>query len=86
MVLHPFASAYLARVKVLRRESHRGLNCLKMDLKLNKIGQEGKLLEYDKMKKATLWLSDDNERLPIEIRSEVFIGDVRAILVGKKYL
>ena len=86
MVVHPFGSPYLARIKVLRREAHRGLNCLKMDLRLNKIGPDGKLLDYDKMKKATLWLSDDRERLPIEIRSEVFIGDVRAILVGKKYL
>ena len=86
MVVHPFASPYLARIKVLRREAHRGLNCLKMDLRLNKIGPDGKLLDYDKLKKDTLWLSDDRERLPIEIRSEVFIGDVRAVLVGKKYL
>ncbi len=27
-----------------------------------------------------------SERLPIELRTEVFIGDVRAILMGKKYL
>jgi hypothetical protein len=33
-----------------------------------------------------MWLSDDRERLPVELRTEVFIGDVRAILVGKKYL
>ena len=86
LVVHPFASPYLARVKVLRRETHRGLKCLRMDLRLQKIGPGGKLIGYDKMKRATLWLSDDQERLPVELRTEVFIGDVRAILTGKKYL
>ena len=86
MVLHPFASPYLARIKVLRREIHRGLKCLRMDLKLQKIGPGGNLLGYDKMKTTTMWFSDDHERLPVELRSKVFIGDVRAVLVGKKYL
>ncbi len=86
MVLHPFTSPYLARIKVLRREVHRGLKCLRMDLKLQKIGASGKLLSYDKMKTTTMWLSDDRERLPVEFRSEVFIGDVRAVLTGKQYL
>lgn len=86
MILHPFSSPYLARIKVLRREVHRGLKCLRMDLRLQKIGATGKLLIYDKMKTTTMWMSDDRERLPVELRSEVFIGDVRAILVGKKYL
>lgn len=86
IVVHPFSSPYLARVSVLRREPHRGLKCIKMDIKLQKIGAGGKLIKYDKMKTATLWLSDDHERLPVELRTEVFIGDVRAILTGKKYL
>lgn len=86
MVLHPFADSYLARVRVLGREVHRGLKCVKMDLKLQKIGPKMNLVAYDKMKKATVWFSDDHERLPVELRTEVFIGDVRAILVGKKYL
>jgi hypothetical protein len=32
------------------------------------------------MKSATLWLSDDANRLPLELRAEVFIGDVRMTL------
>ena len=36
-----------------------------------------------KIKRLFEWLS---ERLPIELRTEAFIGDVRAILMGKKYL
>jgi hypothetical protein len=86
MVLHPFAGPYLARVRVLGREVHRGLKCFRLDLRIQKIGPKMNLIGFDKMKTATMWLSDDRERLPIELRTEVFIGDVRAILVGKKYL
>ena len=86
LVVHPFASPYLARITVREREIHRGLKCLKMELKLQKIGKTGQLIGYDKMKTATLWLSDDHERLPVELRTKVFIGDVRAILTNKTYL
>lgn len=86
LVIQTFTSPYLARVRVLRREVHRGLKCIKFDLRLQKIGPKKNLIAFDKMKTASMWLSDDHERVPVELRSEVFIGDVRAILVGKKYL
>lgn len=86
-VTHPFASPYLARVKVLGREVHNGRNCIKLDLQLHKINDTtGKLMAYKKMKKAVMWISDDNERLPIEFRVDAFVGDVRAVLDGRKYL
>jgi hypothetical protein len=31
---------------------------------------------------ATLWLSDDEDRIPVELRAAVFIGDVRAVLTN----
>lgn len=41
-----------------------------------------KLKAYKKLKSdATLWLSDDADRVPIEFRAAVFIGDIRAVLV-----
>jgi hypothetical protein len=87
MVMHPFASPYLARVKVLGREVHNGRNSIKLDLQLQKINSTtGKLMAYKKMKKATMWISDDKERLPIEFRIDAFIGHVRATLDGRKFL
>jgi hypothetical protein len=38
------------------------------------------------MKSTTLWLSDDANRIPVELRSEVFIGDVRMTLSGHRKL
>lgn len=43
--------------------------------------------EISKLKQdATLWLSDDASRIPIELRAAVFIGDVRATLTDSKKL
>jgi hypothetical protein len=33
---------------------------------------------------ATLWLSDDTDRIPLEFRAPVYIGDVRAVLTSFK--
>ena len=58
-----------------------------INLKLNKIDEKTmKLKSYKKMKTTTMWLSDDQERLPMEFRVDAFIGDVRAVLDGYRYL
>jgi len=86
LVTHPFSSPYFVRVKVLGKEKHLGQNCYKLDIKINKIGSDMKLRSYKKLKKATLWLTDDANRIPIELRSKVFIGDVRMTLKSMKKL
>ncbi|MFC5049887.1 DUF3108 domain-containing protein [Rubritalea spongiae] len=79
---HPFASPYLISIKVLGREKHLDRDCIKLDIQIRKIDKKtAKLKDYKKLKKATMWISDDSQRIPIELRSKVFIGDVRATLV-----
>ncbi|MGJ8671705.1 DUF3108 domain-containing protein [Rubritalea sp.] len=84
---HPFASPYLITVKVLGREKHLEHQCIKLDIQIQKIDTKtGLLKSYKKLKKATMWVSDDALRIPIELRSKVFIGDVRATLVSQTLL
>ncbi|MFK7911261.1 MAG: DUF3108 domain-containing protein [Akkermansiaceae bacterium] len=84
LALHPFKSAQYAEVKVLGREQHLGYPCIKLDLKIKNIDRKTQQLKaYDKLKKATLWISDDKDRILIELRSKVFIGDVRMVLTGR---
>ncbi|MGJ8694793.1 MAG: DUF3108 domain-containing protein [Verrucomicrobiaceae bacterium] len=86
MPFHPVASPYLARVKVLGRETHLGRKCIKLDISMEKIGDDMKLKEYKKLKSATVWLSDDVHRIPIEISAKVYVGSVRVILTKQELL
>lgn len=85
-VVMPFKSPYLCRVTHLGNEVLATRRTVKYDLKLQKIDRKTRELKnYDKVKSLVLWISDDAERLPLEFRSKVFIGDVRAVLTSRKY-
>lgn len=80
MPFHPVATPYLAKVKVLGREKHMGRNCIKLNIGLQKIDDDMSLKHYKKLKTATVWLSDDAWRVPVEINAKVFVGHVRVFL------
>jgi hypothetical protein len=83
----PFNKPYLMRVEVQGREQFSGRDTIKLSVGLEKIDPATMtLLPYKKLKSATLWLSDDANRIPVELRSEVFIGDVRMTLAGDRKL
>ena len=86
MAFHPVATPYLAKIKVLGREQHRGRKCIKLDVGLQKIRENLELKEYKKLKSATVWLSDDEWRVPVEINAKVFVGHVRILLSGHEAL
>lgn len=82
-VVQPGESPHLVKAYVEGREVHEGRNAIRMDVSMQKIDPGSMtLLPYKKLKKATLWLSDDKDRIPLEIRADVFIGDVRVVLTG----
>jgi hypothetical protein len=86
LVVHPFDTPYLLNVKVAAREQHLGRHAIRLSVGMRKIDRKTlELTDYKKMKSdATLWLSDDADRIPIEFRAAVFIGDVRATISGFK--
>lgn len=86
LAIHPFDAPYLLRVRVIGREVHNGRPAIRLSLGMRKIDPKTlELRPYKKLKQeATLWLSDDAARIPIELRAAVFIGDVRATLVSQK--
>jgi len=82
-VVQPGETPHLVKAYVEGRDLHNGHNAIRMDISMQKIDPDSMaLLPYKKLKKATLWLSDDQDRIPLEIRAEVFIGDVRVVLTG----
>lgn len=84
LLVLPFRTPYLLKVKVEAKEKHLGRDALRISFGLRKIDRTSyALVPYKKLKKpVTLWLSDDADRIPIELRASAYIGDVRAVLTN----
>lgn len=84
LVIQPFKTPYLLTVNVAGRENHGGRDTIRLSVGMRKIDTKTmELRAYKKLKKdATLWLSDDQDRIPVEFRAAIFIGDIRATLAG----
>lgn len=85
LVAQPFATPYLIRVHVVDHVVHQNQPAIQLRLSMNKINRDTLELEpYKKMKReASMWLSNDKDRIPLEFRASIFIGDVRASLKTK---
>ena len=82
MIILPFKSPYFLKVKVEAKEKHEGKDAIRLSFAMQKIQFDThELVAYKKLKKpVTLWLTDDTDRIPLEVRASVYIGDVRAVL------
>ena len=89
-VIQPFDSPYLVSFEVQGRETrkYQGKNrdTIRLGIKIQKINKDLTLRAYKKMKTATLWVSEDAYRLPMEIRANIFVGYVAATLVERDFL
>ena len=85
-VVQPFDSANLVRVTVKGHEIHNDRKTIHLTVAMDHIARKSLTLKpYKKLKgDASLWLSDDADRIPVEFRAAVFIGDVRATLTNWK--
>jgi len=86
MPFHPVGKAYLANITVLGRETHMGRKAIKLRVSMKRIQENLELKTYKKLKSATVWLSDDSQRIPLEVRAKVWVGDVRMSLLKQKAL
>jgi hypothetical protein len=84
IVVYPATSAYLATVTVLGRERisvHAGsYNAIKFDVQLKRLGKDLELEPHRKFRRATVWVSDDENRVPLRIEAQIFVGTVFADL------
>lgn len=90
-VVQPWNKPYLTTFEVLGRDTLRfgGKNhpCIKLGLQIRKIDLITlELSAYNKMKTATIWVSDDELRVPIEMHAEIFVGYMSARMTGIKML
>jgi len=80
LAIYPATNAYLATVTVVGREkiSVRAgtYNAIKLDLQLKRIGKHLELEPHRKFRRATIWVSDDAQRIILRIEAQVFVGTV----------
>lgn len=84
VVVYPATSAYLVTVVVMGREPITvragAFNAIRLKVVMSKVGKDGQLEPHKKFREATVWLSNDNNRLVLRIEAQVFIGKVFAEL------
>lgn len=89
IVIYPATSAYLATVTVVGRDRISvptgSYDAIKVDVQLKKIGKKRVLEAHKKFRRATVWLSDDPDRLILRIETQVFIGTVFAELQSVQF-
>jgi len=89
LAVYPATNAYLATVTVAGREkiSVRAgtYNAIKLDLQLKRIGKNLELEPHRKFRRATIWVSDDAERLILRIEAQIFVGTVFAELQSVRF-
>src|SRR6266446_4903599 len=89
VAVYPANSAYVATLTVVGREHVRvragNYNAIKLDLKLQRVNKKNELEPHRKFKRATIWLSDDNDRVLLRIESQIFVGTVTAELQSVRF-
>jgi hypothetical protein len=88
VVVYPTTSPYLATITVTGRESLSvragNYKAIKMDLQLSKVGKNLELEPHRKFRKATIWISDDPNRIVLRIEAQIFLGTIFSELQSLK--
>ena len=89
IVVYPATSAYLVTVTVLDHEKiwvrAGSYNAIKADLQLKRLGKNLELEPHGKFRRATVWISDDANRVPLRIEAQIFVGTVFAELQSVQF-
>jgi hypothetical protein len=89
VVVYPATSAYLATLTVAAHEpitvAAGSYPSIKLDVQLAKIGKKRDLEPHKKFKRASVWISDDADRLLLRIEASIFVGKVFAELQSVQF-
>lgn len=87
LLVQPLDGLYLVSFDVAGREPRKILGqkwkTFKLDVQICRVSDNLELEPYSKMRHATIWLSDDDYRVPVEIEADIFIGFISVRLVGR---
>jgi hypothetical protein len=89
VVVYPATNAYLTTLNVV---GHPTITVgagtypsIKLDLQLCKIGKKRELEPHKKFRRASVWVSDDADRLLLRAEASIFVGTVFAELQSARF-
>lgn len=89
VAVYPADSAYIATVTVSGRDTIKiragTYNAIKLDLRLQRINKKNELEPHRKFRRATIWISDDSDRMLLRIDGQIFLGTVTAELQSARF-
>ena len=89
VVVYAATNAYLATVTVVGRDeiSVRAgtYKAIKVDLRLDRVGKHLELEPHRKFRRATIWVSDDRDRILLRVEAQIFVGTVFADLQSVRF-
>jgi hypothetical protein len=89
LVVYPATNPYLATLTVSGHSSITiaagTYQAIKLDVALNKIGKERELEPHKKFRRASVWVSDDSDRLLLRVEANIFVGTVFAELQSARF-
>jgi hypothetical protein len=87
--IYAATNAYLAIVTVTGRGKNSvragTYDAIKLNLQLKRIGKHLELEPHKKFRGATIWVSDDAERLILRVDAQIFVGTVFAELQSVRF-
>jgi Protein of unknown function (DUF3108) len=89
VVVYASTNAYVATVTVVGRDEilvRAGTyKAIKADLRLERVGKHLELEPHRKFRRATIWVSDDRDRILLRIEAQIFVGTVFAELQSVRF-
>ncbi len=80
VVVYPATNAFLVTLAVVERApvtvAAGTYPAIKLEVKMSKIGKERELEPHKKFRDASVWVSDDVDRLLLRVEASIFVGKV----------
>tara|TARA_R110002096_G_scaffold45372_1_gene121883 strand:- start:2497 stop:3321 length:825 start_codon:yes stop_codon:yes gene_type:complete len=90
MIVTPFNRPYLANLRVMGKETRKikgtSYSTIRLDVQIGKINHDLSLKTYDHIKQTSLWVTNDEYRIPLELQSQISVGYISARLVDLEWL
>jgi len=89
VLVYPATNPYLVTLTVAGREPIRveagEYRAIKLNVQIKKIGKHNELEPHKKFRHASVWVSDDKDRLLLRIEASIFVGSVFAELQSVQF-